>query len=205
MVPRRARILITTAFLILGMTAGCMSGTPTTDEVNAKTLDNVAENRYNTVDGYTATVSRTVTIGENTTTARATVTTHGAQQQIRYLRGQNAGTTTTQSVDRPIFTTTPPTTITPIPASYTALTDTLSGTHTINVEKLIRYHGAQTAVVTFTPTTETPTANATVVSRTVWINIPQKLPVKIIESWTTPSGQPVTVETTFADVHIQTN
>lgn len=195
------RVAAATALVVLTLTAGCIGGLSTDGSVDAAAVGDAVEQRYVALNGYDATVTRTVEVGDSTTTARANVTVRGDHQKITYTAGPNAGETVTNAADSsPVFTAGQRSTGTIAPASYGALAETLVRTSNVSVDRVTNYGGHQTAIVELTPTANTTTTNTTNVTRTVWVDLNREIPLKIVTSWTTTDGQPVSVTVTYDDV-----
>lgn len=206
MYTTRMRVAVAAALVALTLTAGCIGGLSTDSSVNAAAVGDAVEQRYAALDGYDATVSRTVEVGDATTETRADVTVHGDQRDVMYTAGPNAGETVTSAADSgPVFTTGPSNTGAVAPASYGTLAETLVRTSNVSVDRVTSYGGHQTAVVELTPAADATATGTANVTRTVWVDLNRKIPLKVVTSWTTADGQPATVTVSYDDVDLHEN
>ncbi|MCD2204941.1 hypothetical protein [Halobacterium sp. KA-6] len=202
----RMRVAVATALVALTLTAGCIGGLSTDGSVDADAVGDAVEQRYAALDGYDATVTRTVDVGDSTTTARAAITVRGDQRQVTYTAGPNAGETVTSAADSgPVFETATSRTGAAAPAGYGALAETLVRTSNVSVDDVTSYEGHQTAVVALDATANETSTGATNVTRTVWVDLDRKIPLKVVTSWTTANGQPASVTVTYDNVTLHEN
>lgn len=202
----RKRVAVATALVALTLTAGCIGSLSTDGSVDAAAVGDAVEQRYAALDGYDATVTRTVDVGDSTTTARAAITVRGEQRKVTYTAGPNAGKTVTTAADSgPVFDTTLSRTGARAPASYGALAETLVQTSNVSIKDVTRYEGHQTAVVALDATADKTSGGATNVTRTVWVDLNREIPLKVVTSWTTADGQPASVTVTYDDVTLHEN
>lgn len=201
----RMRVAAATALVVVSLTAGCIGGLSADGSVDAAAVGDAVEQRYAALDGYDATVTRTVEVGDSTTEARAAVSVRGEQREITYRTGPRAGETVTGSTDGgPVFDAGAAAGSPATPAAYGALAETLVRTSNVTVERVTTYDGHQTAVVELEPH-ENATGGATNVSRTVWVDLDREIPLKFVTSWTTDGGQPASVTVTYDDVALVEN
>lgn len=199
------RVAAATALVVVSLTAGCIGGLSADGSVDAAAVGDAVEQRYAALDGYDATVTRTVEVGDSTTAARADVTVRGEQREVTYNAGPHAGETVAGSADSgPVFDAGTGATTPATPAGYGALAEALVRTSDVSVERVTTYDGHQTAVVELAPR-ENATGNAANVTRTVWVDLDREIPLKVVTSWTTADGQPASVTVTYDDVTLVEN
>lgn len=189
----------------LALLSGCTAYSSGTLADAEKVSDRV-ENRYEAIDGYTATVTRTVATSARTSTTRARITANtSTQARIEYLAGSRAGTTRTVdlSAETPALTFSSglqSATDEPIP-SYGALAETLVRTNNVTVQGTEYIDGERTIVVSLTPT-ETGEQSVDV-ERQVWIETDRRVPLRVRTTWTTSNGRTVTETVQYSDVSLR--
>ncbi|MFC3478697.1 hypothetical protein [Halobacterium litoreum] len=189
---------VAAALVVVSLTAGCIGGL-NGGAVDADAVGDRVEQRYAALDGYSATVTRTVEVGDRTTVQRAQVAVdRGDARRVTYRSGPRAGETAVGPADAgPVFdagvTGGQPATA----AGYGALAEALVRTSDVSVERVTTYDGHRTAVVTFTPTAND---SARDVTRTVWVDLDRRVPLRVTTSWTTADGREVDVTVAYDDV-----
>jgi len=93
------------ALVVTALTAGCIGGLPVGSSVDTAVVEEQVEQRYAALDGYTASVTRTVEVGEATSESRARVTVErDGRRTVAYTAGPRAGETAVESADAgPVF------------------------------------------------------------------------------------------------------
>lgn len=198
----RTRVAVTAALAVLTLTAGCIGGLSTDGSVDAAAVGETVEQRYDALDGYEATITRTVDVdGTTTTEARATVTVRDEQRAVEYTAGPRAGETVEASADGPVFGAGASADTPATAASYGTLAEALVRTSDVSVERVTRHDGHRTAVVELQPL-----ENATTdVTRTVWVDLNRAIPLQVVTSWTTADGQEATTTVAYDDVTLLEN
>ncbi|GAA0266582.1 hypothetical protein [Halobacterium noricense] len=201
----RMRVAAATALVVVSLTAGCIGGLSADGSVDANAVGDAVEQRYAALNGYDATVTRTVEVGDSTTAARANVTVRGDRREVTYSAGPRAGETMAGTTDSgPVLGTGVATDTPATPAGYGALAESLVRTSDVSVERVTTYDGHRTAVVELDPQ-ENATGDGTNVSRTVWVDLDREIPLQVVTSWTTDDGQSASVTVTYDDVTLVRN
>lgn len=199
------RVAVATALVVISLTAGCIGGLSADGSVDAAAVGDAVEQRYAALDGYDATVTRTVEVGDSTTTASAAVTVRGDQREVTYNTGPQAGETVVGSADSgPVFDAETGADALATPAAYGELAESLVRTSNVTLERVTSYDGHRTAVVELDPR-ENATGDAADVTRTLWVDLDRKVPLKVNTSWTTTNGQSASVTVTYDDVTVFEN
>ena len=187
------------ALVVTALTAGCIGGLPVGSSVDTAVVEEQVEQRYAALDGYTASVTRTVEVGEATSESRARVTVErDGRRTVAYTAGPRAGETAVESADAgPVFdaglgASTPAT-----PAAFGALAESLFEANNVTVERVTTTDGRRTAVLELTPRDGGPRANLT---RTVWVDLDRHIPLRVVTSWTTVDGERAWVTVEYDDV-----
>ncbi|NIB98961.1 outer membrane lipoprotein-sorting protein [Halobacterium sp. R2-5] len=197
----RRRAATVVALAVITLTAGCSAGLSADGSVDADAVGDTVEQRYAALNGYDATITRTVSVGDSVSEARASVAVRGEQREVRYTAGPYAGETATGSADGPVFGAAG--VDAPAADSYGALAEALVRTSDVSVERVTTYDGHRTAVVELSP--ESNATDAQNLTRTVWVDLDREIPLKVVTSWTTAGGQPASVTVTYDDVTLYEN
>lgn len=201
----RMRAAAVAALVVVSLTAGCIGGLSADGSVDAAAVGDTVEQRYAALNGYDATVTRTVEVGDSTATTSANVTVRGEQREITYRAGPRAGETVTTTTDSgPVFDAATGADSPATPAAYGELAASMVRTSDVTVERVRSYDGHRTAVVELEPH-ENATGDATNVSRTVWVDLDREIPLKFVTSWTTADGESASVTVTYDDVTLYEN
>ena len=195
-------MVATAALAVLTLTAGCIGGLSADGSVDAVAVGEAVEQRYDALDGYDATITRTVTVdGTKTAEARAAVSVGDGERTVEYTAGPRAGETVEASADDPVFGAGASSDDSVTAAGYGALAEALVRTSDVSVERVTRHDGQRTAVVELQPR-ENTTADVT---RTVWIDLERSIPLRVVTSWTTADGQQATTTVAYDDVTLVEN
>jgi len=187
--PRRSLRLLGVVGLLL--TAGCLGSAGTAVD-DPEPVAQQVEARYDALDTYQTTIERTVSVGETTETARATVRFEkGESLRIARHTGPDAGTVTVVEDPSPATLLSADAAATAIdeteaPASYGAFAGRLVESHNVTYRGTAVV-GDRTAVVL----SLAPTANATAsepTHRRVWIDAERRVPLRIESTWERASG-----------------
>jgi|AntDeeMinimDraft_5_1070356.scaffolds.fasta_scaffold22497_1 outer membrane lipoprotein-sorting protein len=201
----RTQVAVTAALAVLTLTAGCIGGLSADGSVDAAAVGETVEQRYAALDGYEATVTRTVDVdGTTTAEARATVTVRDEQRAVEYTAGPRAGETVEVSADEPVFGAGASSDGPGTAAGYGALAEALVRTSDVSVERVTRHDGHRTAVVALQPR-ENATGDVANLTRTVWVDLDRAIPLKVVTSWTTAAGQEATMTVAYDDVSLVEN
>lgn len=206
MTATRTRVAVTAALAVLTLTAGCIGGLSADGSVDAAAVGNMVEQRYAALDGYEATVTRTVAVGGTTTSeASASVSVSGERRAVEYTAGPRAGQTVEASADEPVFGAAAGSDAPATAAGYGALAEALVRTSNVSVERVTRHDGHRTAVVELQPRENATSPGVTAVTRTVWVDVERAIPLKVVTSWTTPDGERATMTVNYDDVTLAQN
>jgi outer membrane lipoprotein-sorting protein len=200
MLPTRQRGALLAALVVASLTAGCIGGLSADGSVDAAAVGDQVEQRYAALNGYEATVTRTVEVGDRTTTASADVAVDvGDGRRVAYTAGPRAGETVATRADAgPVFDAGVAAGSPATPASYGALAETLVRASDVSVERVTDLDGHRSAVVELSPASNaTAAANVT---RTVWVDLDRRVPLKVTTSWTTGDGRSAEVTVEYDDV-----
>lgn len=204
-IDRRHALLIGVAGLAL--LAGCTASSGGT-LADAERVSDEVQTRYDALDGYSATVTQTVTTRTGTSTVQARVTANTSSwARIEYLNGPRAGTVRT--VDLSADGTAPTFSAGLQPAtdgrvhSYGALAETLVRTNNVTVEGTETLDGHRTVVVSFVP--EQKSAAGVSVERRVWVDVDRRVPLRVETTWTGADGQTATETVRYTDVNLYEN
>ncbi|MCD2202263.1 hypothetical protein [Halobacterium sp. KA-6] len=199
------RVAAATALVVVSLTAGCIGGLSADGSVDASAVGDAVEQRYAALNGYDATVTRTVEVGDSTTTARANVTVRGDRREVTYTAGPRAGETIAGTTDGgPVFDAGTSAGSPATAAGYGALAEALVRTSDVSVERVTTYDGHRAAVVELDPQ-ENATDDGANATRTVWVDLDREIPLKVVTSWTTADGQSASVTVTYDDVTLVRN
>lgn len=185
------------ALLVTSLTAGCIGGLPVGGSLDGDAVREQVEQRYDSLDGYSTTVTRTVEVGDDTDVARATVSVRGDSRDVTYTVGPQAGKTVTGPADAgsvfgaAIGADSPDTA-----SSYGALAESLVTSANVTVERVATVGDRRTAVLEIEPT-DPAAANLT---RTVWVDLDRRVPTMVVTSWTTTSGDTATITVEYDDI-----
>lgn len=185
------------ALLVTSLTAGCIGGLQVGGSLDAGAVGERVEQRYDNLDGYSATVTRTVEVGDDTDVARAEVTVRGDRREVTYIAGSRAGKTVTVPADaEPVFASALGVDSPATASSYGALAESIVASANVTLDRVTTVDDRRTAVVDLEP----KDAAAADLTRTVWVDLDRQIPTKIVTSWTTSSGETVSVTVEYDDV-----
>lgn len=197
---------VTAALAVLALTAGCIGGLSADDSLDATAVGDAVEQRYDALDGYEATITRTVEVdGATAAEAEASVTVRDEQREIEFTAGPRAGETVQASVEEPIFGAGADSDSPATAAGYGALAAALVRTSDVSVERVTRYDGHRTAVVELEALDNATTGDASDLTRTVWVDVDRAIPLQVVTSWTTADGEQVTTTVAYEDVTLHGN
>jgi len=165
--------------------------------------------RYDSIERYEATVTKTVDKPAQTTTIRASLTVATDEYtRIEYQTGPRAGTTTTIDTSsaasgQPTLSTGAQTAMDGHVPTYGALASELVRTNNVTIEGTTALGGQRTAVVSFAPAnaTDNRTADVTVEHR-VWVDTDRQIPLKVETTWTRADGELVTETVRYTNVTV---
>lgn len=185
--------------------AGCI-GLPTGGISDADSVGESVQNRYDAIESYSATVTRTVetSSGAATASARLAVDTDD-RMRVAYETGPRAGTVETidLSADNnagPVLSTSLGRANDGRAVSYGALAATLVRTNDVTLERTTVVDGRHTAVVSLVPhDAENGSAS---IERRLWIDTERRIPVRIETTWTDDAGESVTETVRYTNVTI---
>jgi outer membrane lipoprotein-sorting protein len=182
--PRRRHALVGLVGVLL--LAGCI-GLPTGGPADADSVGESVQNRYDAIERYSATVTRTVETSSGTASASARLTVDtDDRMRVAYEAGPRAGTVETidLSSDRnagPVLSTSLQRANDGRAVSYGALASTLVRTNNVTLERTAVIDGRSTAVVSLVPhDAENGSAS---VERRLWIDTERRIPVRIETTW----------------------
>ncbi|GGM60731.1 outer membrane lipoprotein-sorting protein [Halarchaeum rubridurum] len=187
--------------------AGC--STLPTGGLDADAVGDQVQHRYNTIEEYSATVTKTVETTDGTSTLRAHVSadTDGATT-VTYRSGPDAGTTVRYetATRAPVLSTGRHDAATR-DATYGALAASLVRTSDVSLDGTAILDGHRTAVVSLAPARENAgaDANATTegsagVERRVWVDTERRIPLRVETTWTAADGTSVTETVSYENV-----
>jgi outer membrane lipoprotein-sorting protein len=199
------RLALSAGFACLVLLAGC-TAVPSGSVSDADSVGEHVQARYDSIDRYEATVTKTVRGPSQSSSVRATLTVDTDDAaQIEYHTGPRAGTTTTVDTSGPsaapsLSAGVRTATDGRVP-SYGALASELVRTSNVTVERTTVLDGHRTAVVSFAPErTENDSASAADVERRVWVDTDRRIPLRIETTWMTDDGKTVTETVRYANV-----
>lgn len=195
----RKRTAAVSAIVVTALTAGCIGGLQVEGSVDPGVVEQQVEQRYAALDGYSASITRTVEVGDATRVSRATVTVErGAHRKVTYTAGPRAGEAVVESADAgPVFGAALGGSSPSTPAEFGALAGSLVRANDVTVERVTTHESRRTAVLELTPSSAEPGANVT---RTVWVDLDRRVPLRVVSSWTTADGESATVTVEYDDV-----
>lgn len=204
-IDRRHALLIGVAGLAL--LAGCTASSGGT-LADAERVSEEVQTRYDALDGYTATVTQTVTSPAGTSTVQARVTANTSSwARIEYLNGPQAGTVRTVDLTAdgtaPTFSAGLQSSTDSGVQSYGALAEALVRTNNVTVEGTETLDGHRTAVVSLVP--ERTGAAAVSVEQRVWVDVERRVPLRVETTWTGADGQTTTETVRYTDVTLYEN
>ncbi|WP_336001426.1 LolA family protein [Halorientalis halophila] len=198
----RRRALLGVVGLVF-VTAGCL-GTPGTEVDDPDAVANQVESRYENLEGFQATMVRTLETGDETATARATVTfDKGDRLRIAYHTGPKAGEVTViddPSPARVLGGDAVGSSESDASAVYGTLAGDLVRENEVVFEGTETIRDRRTAVFSITPPTDGD-ASETRPERRVWIDAEHVVPLRIESNWTA-DGEPVSETIRFENVSL---
>lgn len=202
MLHTRQRVAGATALVVLSLLAGCVGSLPAGSGLDAAAVGDEVEQRYAALEGYSATVTRTVEVGDRRTTTSAVVSVDtGDERRVAYTAGPRAGTTVTTPADAgPVFDAGAGVGTTGTPAVYGALAERLVAASDVTLDRVTTRDGHRTAVLTFEPAANDTAAAGSALTRTVWVDLERRVPLEVTTTWTNAAGQAVSVTVTYDDV-----
>ncbi|GAA0313423.1 hypothetical protein [Halarchaeum salinum] len=200
--PRRTkRCALTLGLVGALLLAGC-STLPTGGLSDADAIGEQVQHRYDAIEGYSATVTKTVETEHATSTVSAHVSadTDGATT-VTYRSGPNAGSTVTyETATRASALATGPSDAATRGSTYGALAASLVRTNDVSITGTAVVEGHQTAVVSLT---DGNTSDADDAARRVWIDTERRIPLRVETTWTTADGVNVTETVTYTNVTLR--
>ncbi|ADQ68918.1 outer membrane lipoprotein-sorting protein [Halogeometricum borinquense DSM 11551] len=201
----RRRIALTAGLVGLILLAGCLS-VPGSSISNAESVGDQVQARYDAIDRYEATVTKTVQTTSDTSSVRATVSVDTAESaRIEYHTGPRAGTVanidlSSASPARPSLSTSVQSATDGQVPTYGALASELVRSNNVTVERTTVLDGRQTAVVSLVPNADETNGTAVSVERRVWVDTERLIPLRIETTWTGESGETVTETVRYTNV-----
>jgi len=202
MVSKRQSLFQAVGIGLVVLLAGCLA-VPSGSVSDADSVGEQVQLRYDAIDRYEATVTKTVDAGDRTSSVHATVTVDKSEfTRIAYHSGPHAGTvrktsaSSTATVDPILSTSLGPSSERQLP-SYGALAAELVRTNNVTVEQTAVLGERRTVVVSVVPdSTETDDR----VERRLWIDSERLIPLRIETTWTRSDGQTVTETVRYSNV-----
>jgi len=205
---QQKRRAISLGFACLLLLAGCTA----VQDGSITDPDAVGEHvqtRYDSIERYEATVTKTVSNAAQTSTVRADLTVETDDYtRIEYQTGPRAGTVTTidtsgPASNRPTLSTGARTAMDGQIPSYGALASELVRTNNVTIDGTTVLDGRQTAIVSFVPENATDGQPAAVtVERRIWVDTERQIPLKIETTWSTADGESVTETVRYTNVSV---
>jgi outer membrane lipoprotein-sorting protein len=191
------------ALVVLSLLAGC-GALPSGSSLDAATVGDEVEQRYAALEGYSATVTRTVEVGDEQRTRAADVTVDvGDQRRVAYTEGPRAGTTvTTAADDGPVFDAGAGVGTTGTSAVYGALAERLVAASDVTVERVTELSDRRVAVLTFEPADDDTAASRADLTRTVVVDLERRVPLRVETTWTTDAGEQASVTVTYDHITV---
>ncbi|GGN10000.1 LolA family protein [Halarchaeum nitratireducens] len=195
--PRRTkRCALTIGLVGALLLAGC--STLPSGGLNADAVGEQVQHRYDAIEGYSATVTKTVEANDETSTVRAHVSADvDGATTVTYRSGPDAGTTVRYETPTraPVLSAGRRDAATR-DATYGALAASLVRTSNVSVDGTTVLDGHRTAIVSLSP------ANASVndTERRVWVDTDRRIPLRVETTWTTASGTTVTETVRYENV-----
>lgn len=199
MYTTRRRLLAAAGLAATPVTAGCIGGLSADSSLDAAAVERRVEQRYAALDGYEATVTRTLEVGEERVESTAKVRVkRGETRTVAYTAGPQAGETVVQSADRgPVFGTSLGADTGGTAADFGSLAGSLVDAADVTVDRVTTHDSHRTAVLELTPSDADNDADRT---RTVWVDLDRRIPLRVVTSWTTADGEDATVTVEYDDV-----
>jgi len=205
MVSKRYTLFQALAIGLVVFLAGCIA-VPSGSISNADSVGEQVQSRYDAIDRYEATVTKTVDTGDRTSSVHATVTVVKSDfTRIAYHSGPRAGTvsetrTSSTSKATPMLSTSiQPPSERQLP-SYGALAAELVRTNNVTVDRTAVLGERRTVVVSVMPDSTETTETDDRVERRLWIDAERLIPLRIETTWTQSDGQTVTETVRYSNV-----
>ena len=205
MVSKRHNLFKLLAIGLVVLLAGCLA-VPSGSISNADSVGEQVQSRYDAIDRYEATVTKTVEIDDSTSSIHATVTTVKSEfTRIAYHNGPHAGTVTrinasrSSNVDPVLSTSIQHRSESQVP-SYGALAAELVRTNNVTVEQTAVLDERKTVVVSVLPHSNEIAETGDNVERRLWIDSERLIPLQIETTWTKADGQTVTETVRYSNV-----
>lgn len=157
------------------------------------------EQRYAALEGYEATVSRTVEVGDESVESTAEVRVkRGETRTVTYTAGPRAGETIVESADNgPVFDASLGADSAGTAADFGSLAASLVDAADVSVDRVTTHDGHRAAVLKLTPSDAEETTETT---RTVWVDLDRRIPLRVVTAWTTEDGEDATMTVEYDDV-----
>lgn len=199
MYTTRRRLLAAAGLAATTATTGCIGGLSTGSSVDAAAVERRVEQRYAALDGYEATVTRTVEVdGERAESTAKVRVDRGETRTVTYTAGPRAGETVVESADSgPLFDAGLGVDTAGTAADFGAVAGSLVDAADVTVERVTTHDGHRTAVLKLTPSDAEETTGR---ERTVWVDLDRRIPLRVVTSWTTEDGADATVTVAYDDV-----
>jgi len=205
MVSKRRNLLQLLAIGLVVLLAGCLA-VPSGSISNADSVGEQVQSRYDAIDRYEATVTKTVEIDDSTSSIHATVTAAKSEfTRIAYHSGPNAGTvtkinaSTSSNIDPTLSTNIQHPSESQVP-SYGALAAELVRTNNVTVEQTAVLGERRTVVVSLVPHSTEQSETDDSIERRLWIDSERLIPLQIETTWTKADGQTVTETVRYSNV-----
>jgi len=205
MVSKRRSLFQALAIGLVVFLAGCIA-VPSGSISNADSVGEQVQSRYDAIDRYEATVTKTVETGARTSSVDATVTVVKSEfTRVAYHSGPHAGTVRNTSTSGPsnvgpmLSTSIQPPSERQLP-SYGALAAELVRTNNVTVERTTDLGERRAVVVSVVPDSTETTSPDDRVERRLWIDSERLIPLRIETTWTQSDGQTVTETVRYSNV-----
>ncbi|GAD52594.1 hypothetical protein MBEHAL_1354 [Halarchaeum acidiphilum MH1-52-1] len=198
---RRRRCALCLGLVGVLLLAGC-STLSSTGISDADAVGEQVQHRYDAIDRYSATVTKTVETpnGETSVSARLSADTDGAAT-VTYESGPRAGTTRTYaSAARSPVLATGPDGAPARGATYGALAASLVRTNDVSIDGTTVLDGHRSVVVSLVPDGDGNASAADGLERRVWVDVERRIPLRVETTWTTATGANVTETVRYANV-----
>lgn len=200
--PRRRVVAVLLAGALLS--TGCV-GLPNGGVSDAESVGDAVHQRYESIDRYSATVTKTVETSTGTSHVRATIMVDtGEEMRIAYQTGPRAGTVerldiSSTSATKPLLSTGLKQ-VSGGSTSYGALAAELVRTSNVSRDRMTTLNGRRTAIVSLVP--QDTNNRSERVKRRIWIDTERLIPQRIQTRMTTVSGETITETVHYSNVTI---
>lgn len=203
--PTNRRIALTVGIVVALLLAGCSAVPSGTVSGPPAQIGEQVQSRYDSIDWYSATVDRSVTTSEGTTTTSASVVVKsGEWMQVTYRSGPRTGTTTHVSLSdtsapQALYKMQWSGTDQSHPPSLGAMATAVAKTHNLTIDRTTVIDGHVVAVLSIDPRNGTTDPNE---RQHLWVDTQRRIPLKYVSTWTDTNGQKTTETIQFSNITI---